>query len=228
VPVQSNTQLITFKNWTLRIRPATVKAPRLLVLIHGLTGDENSMWVFVRKFPEDYWIIAPRAPHRAEHPDGGFSWWPRQAGSSGTQDEAQENSNVVDIRPVAEALISMIDEYATDNKIQARQFDVIGFSQGGVLANTIALLHPERIYRTGILASFIPANAEILMRGRPLNGKPYFVAHGRLDEKVKIEYARQSLEMLEKAGADITFCEDEVGHKVSAPCLRALEDFFTN
>jgi predicted esterase len=212
----------------MRIRPAMVKARRLLALIHGLTGDENSMWVFVRNLKEDYWIIAPRAPYNAEHPAGGFSWWQVKTGSPGSQDEAQETSSLEDLRPAAEALIALIDLYGTENNIPASQFDVIGFSQGGALTNTIALLHPDRIRRVGILASFIPANAEALLQQQPLKGKLFFVAHGRLDEKVKVEYARQSVKMLENAGAQVTFCEDEVGHKVSAHCLRALEDFFAN
>ena len=60
----------------MRIRPATVASPRLLVMIHGWTGDENSMWVFARRFSEQYWIIAPRAPHPAD--PQGFSWRPPQ------------------------------------------------------------------------------------------------------------------------------------------------------
>ena len=210
----------------MRIRPAMVKARRLLALIHGLTGDENSMWVFVRNLKEDYWIIAPRAPYKAEHPAGGFSWRQVKTGSPGSQDEAQETSSLEDLRPAAEALIALIDLYGTENNIPASQFDVIGFSQGGALTNTIALLHPDRIRRVGILASFIPANAEALLQQQPLKGKLFFVAHGRLDEKVKVEYARQSVKMLENAGAQVTFCEDEVGHKVSARCLKALEAYF--
>ena len=132
-----------------------------------------------------------------------------------------------ELRSTAEALISLIDAYAAENDIRASQFDVIGFSQGGVLANAIALLHPERIRRVGVLASFIPSGANAIVQGRPLNNKRFFVAHGRLDGKVKIDYARQSAELLEKAGADVTFCEDEIGHKVSAHCLRALEDFYS-
>jgi predicted esterase len=31
--------------------------------------------------------------------------------------------------------------------------------------------------------------------------------------------------LLEKAGAQVTYCEGEVGHKVSADCLRALKEF---
>jgi predicted esterase len=59
-----------------------------------------------------------------------------------------------------------------------------------------------------------------------LDLKSFFVAHGSLDEMVNIAYARQSVQLLEAAGAQVTFCEDEVGHKVSAGCLRGLQAFF--
>jgi len=41
-----------------------------------------------------------------------------------------------------------------------------------------------------------------------------------------VERARESIELLERAGAQVIFCEAEVGHKVSADCLRSLEAFF--
>lgn len=153
--VQSDTQLITFQNWTLRVRPASTRTPRLLLLLHGWTGDENSMWVFVRNFPADFWMVAPRVPYATQ--PSGYSW-----------------------RPL----------------------------------------------RAGVLAGFVPMGSESLVAKRPLNGQPFFVAHGTLDEMVPIEYARQSVKILERAGAQVTFCEDEVGHKVSVDCLRALEEFF--
>jgi hypothetical protein len=33
--------------------------------------------------------------------------------------------------------------------------------------------------------------------------------------------------MLERAGAQVTYCEEDVGHKLSAPCFNALKSFFT-
>ena len=121
-----------------------------------------------------------------------------------------------------------MDAYSVENNLDAARFDVMGFSQGGALTNTLTLLHPERIGRAAVLAGFVPAGAESIVQGRPLEGKSFFVAHGTLDETVKIEYARESVKLLESAGADVTFCEDEVGHKVSARCLHALENFFAS
>ena len=191
----------------------------MLLLLHGWTGDENSLWVFVRNFPEDYNILAPRGPHPSNQPAGGFSWRPIRSDNLGWP-------SLDDLRPAAESLISLMDGYSADKNLDASQFDVMGFSQGAALTNTITLLHPERIRRVGILAGFVPANAEQIIERKPLKDKAIFIAHGRLDETVKIETARQSVKLLEMAGANTTFCVDEVGHKVGAHCLRELEGFF--
>jgi phospholipase/carboxylesterase len=218
VPTQSETELVTFQGWTLRVRPASADAAaRLFLLLHGRTGDENSTWVFVRNFPGTFWMLAPRAPHVSVQ--GGYSWR-KHPGSD------DDRPGLEDLRPAADALIHLVDSYAAENRLEASQFDVMGFSQGAALTNTIALLYPERIRRAGVLAGFIPAGAEPLPGERSLTGKRIFVAHGTADETVPVEYARRSVKMLEGAGAQVTYCEDEVGHKVSAACLRALEDFF--
>ncbi len=215
--VPNETNLITFQDWTLRVRPASEGTPRLLLLLHGWTGDENSMWLFTRNLTTNYWMIAPRGPHAAE--PSGYSWRPHLSGNHSWP-------GLDDLRPPAEALIRLVDDYAAENKIDVSQFDVAGFSQGAAMTNTLALLYPERIRRAAVLAGFVPAGAESVAAKCPLNGKPFFVAHGTLDEMVKVEYARQSIQMLEQAGANVTYCEDEVGHKVSASCMHALENFF--
>jgi len=209
--------VITFQNWTLRIRPASQKPARLLLLLHGWTGDENSMWIFMRNFPPDDWVIAPRAPHAAE--TAGYSWRAPQAGN-------HSRHTFEDFRPSADSLIALVDAYSAAQNVDAGQFDVIGFSQGAALTNVLALLYPERIRRAGVLSGFLPMGSESLIEKHGLNGKPFFVAHGTLDEMVRIEYAHRSVALLERAGARVTFCEDEVGHKLSANGLRALEEFF--
>ena len=80
----------------------------------------------------------------------------------------------------------------------------------------------------GILAGFVPGCVDGLVAQRPLEGKPFFVAHGTRDERVSIDRARASIDILERSGANVTYCEDEVGHKVSLNCLRALRKFLTD
>ena len=219
MPDLNNTSLISFLNWTLRIRETEHPSPRLMLLIHGFTGDENSMWVFGRDLPSHYWIVAPRAPHVTK--PSGYSWRPAEF----------ENMNQLSLdllRSSAQELFRLVDEYASSVKIDSSLFDVMGFSQGGAMASLLAFLSPQRIRRVGILAGFVPSGLDGLVSQRPLEGIPFFVAHGTKDEMVPVERARASIELLEQAGAHVTYCEDEVGHKVSVTCLRSLKEFFVD
>jgi phospholipase/carboxylesterase len=221
MPDPNNTSLITFKDWTLRIRESDHASPRLLLLIHGLTGDENSMWVFARELPPEYWMVAPRAMHPSQMEQGGYSWSPSRSGG-------EERPSLEQLKPAAEELVRLVDEYAPSVGFEARTFDVMGFSQGAAMASLLAFLYPQRIGKVGILAGFVPSGVEELVSQRRLEDKPFFVAHGTRDETVSIERARASVEVLEQAGAQVTFCEDAVGHKVSASCLRALRQFLAD
>ena len=217
MPDLNNASLISFKDWTLRIRKSSQPSPRLLLMIHGFTGDENSMWVFGRDMPEPYWIVAPRALYAGQ--PSGYSWRPPQ----------YENLNQLSLdqlRVSAEALIRLVDDYSASAGLEATNFDVMGFSQGGAMSSALAFLYPQRIRKLGILAGFVPSGLESLVLQRPLEGKPCFVAHGTKDETVPVDRARASVAILEQAGAHVTYCEDAVGHKVSIPCLRGLKKFF--
>jgi phospholipase/carboxylesterase len=216
VPDPTDTSLTEFKEWTLRVREPSQMPPRPLLLIHGLTGDENSMWVFTRDLPKDYWMIAPRAPHTAE--PFGYSWRTFQPATVGRPTFEQ-------LLPAAEALIRLMDEYQASVEVEASEFDVIGFSQGAAISSVLAFLYPQRIRKIGILSGFVPEGVDEYIASRPLAGKTVFVAHGTQDDTVPVDRARTSMEILENAGAEITYCEDEVGHKVSLNCMRALRAY---
>ncbi|NTW13057.1 MAG: hypothetical protein HGA30_07075 [Anaerolineales bacterium] len=216
MPDLNNTSLIQFNDWTLRVRPATVKPARLLLLLHGYTGDENSMWVFARDLPYHYWMIAPRAPYPSELT--GYSWRPLQPGTFG-------RPSLEELIPQAEALIRLVDAYQASAGIEAPSFDVMGFSQGGAMSNVLAFLHPQRVRKMGILAGFVPSGLDVYAHDHPLEGKSVFVTHGTRDDMVPIDRARASVAVLEQAGAKIVYCEDDVGHKVSLNCLRALRSY---
>lgn len=213
-----DTELVEFDGWTLRVLPSA-KPKRLMLLIHGFTGDENSMWVFAQGLPPQYRIIAPRAPHSAE--SGGYTWRPLHRLDFG-------KPNLDQLRPPAEALMRLVDAYQASTGIDASAFDLMGFSQGAVMCNVLSFLYPNRIRKAGILAGFVPSGLEELISHLPLEGKEFFVAHGTKDETVTIDRARDSIQLLEKAGARVTYCEDEVGHKVSVKCLAALKNFFAD
>jgi phospholipase/carboxylesterase len=218
MPDANNTHNMNYNGWTMRVRHASQEPARFMLLLHGWTGDENSMWVFTRNFPQDLFIVAPRAPHPAK--EGGYSWRAPQTGSG-------RLPTLLDLKPAALGLIRLVDDLSGSIGVDATSFDLAGFSQGGAMANALALLYPGRIHKAAVLAGFMPGGVEDLLERQVLKKVPVFVAHGTRDQLVPVEIARSSIELLERAGAQVTFCEAEVGHKVSADCLRGLETFFS-
>ena len=213
------TQLIQFEGWTLRVRESEDPDAKLLLLIHGLTGDENSMWVFARDLPAHYWIVAPRAPYVADA--GGYSWRPSEFGNL-------DGPGLEWLKQSADVLIRLVEAYSASMEIDSSVFDIMGFSQGAGMCNMLTFLYPQRIRKTGILAGFVPRGLEELVTKRPLEGKPFFVAHGTKDETVPVDRARASVTLLEQAGANVTYCEDDVAHKMSMKCLRELKKFLSD
>jgi phospholipase/carboxylesterase len=214
--LKTESSLIIFENWTLRIQPGSSR--RILLLLHGWTGDENSMSIFTRNFPPEYWIISPRAPFTAV--SKGFSW--RAPAPQGTWP-------TIDLfKPAVEALVDLIDRWGEANDLETSSVDVAGFSQGGALTFTLGALYPEKFKKIGILAGFAPGGSEKIILPGLFEGKHFFVAHGTLDEMVPVSMAERMIHLIESAGGKVTYCESKVGHKLSSDCLKAFEYYLSN
>lgn len=214
-------QDITLNGWTLRVRSAhhTSRHP-VYLLLHGWTGDESVMWVFANRLPADFLLVAPRAPYPAAL--GGYSW------------QAETTRRLPDLAELAatvaalDGLLASLQEEGSFSGADFSHIHLMGFSQGAAVAYAYSLLRPERVRSIIGLAGFMPGRVSDAVAPRPLEGKPVFVAHGSQDAIVPVARARQSVELLERAGARVIYCEDDVGHKLGASCFRGMEAFVTN
>ena len=77
------------------------------------------------------------------------------------------------------------------------------------------------------LSGFLPDGLELYTHDKPLQDKSTFIAHGSQDDIVPIERARKAVDILGNAGANVSFCEDDVGHKLSSSCFQGLGQFFS-
>lgn len=214
----NDAQILLLNNWIVRVRsPLTRGNDRVFLMLHGLTGDENSMTVFTRNLPRDAWIFSPRAPNPAD--ESGFKWIISKNGMSASFAEFQRATF-----QLHEALGSWMKLF----HIHAQALDVIGFSQGAVISASYTLLYPQEVNRAAFLSGFLPDDTpDFIPQGR-LKGKQVFVAHGSQDKTVPLTKAQQTATWLEQWGAEVIFCEAPVGHRLSANCFKGFADFFRN
>jgi len=217
VPTETRAEPLTFQSWTFRYRPGREGFGPPLVLLHGLSGDETSMWFFRRHLPQGCSLLAPRAPYPA--PEGGYSW--REFGPDHAGLPSLEG-----LRPSVESLLGFLDDWSDSAHLNMDVFHLMGFSQGAAMTFALALLHPERVQAVAVLSGFLPEGGEQPLQRRVLAGKPIFVSHGRQDRMVSVDLARHSVSLLQASGARVTYCEADAGHKVAAGCLKGMESFF--
>ncbi|MBN2500064.1 MAG: dienelactone hydrolase family protein [Anaerolineales bacterium] len=209
-------ETLQLNDWVLKYRqPPGGKARNVFLLVHGWTGNEDLMWVFASRLPEDALLIAPRAPYPSEL--GGFSWVERKSGELPWLD---------DFRFPVELVQMLLNDLSGRFVGDFSQIDLVGFSQGGALALAFAMLNPARVKRVAGLATFLPEKSDDLIARKPLVGKPVFLGHGTEDEIVPVELARNAVRQLQAAGADVSYCETETGHKLGADCFNAYAAFF--
>lgn len=200
--------------WVVRQRTPNHPPPHALVLLlHGWTGDEKAMWIFAPRLPKNALLVAPRGLYPT--PLGGFGWSPRVD---------VKWLSIEDLQPAVEALRALLKSENFPSAYLG-QIHLVGFSQGAALAYAFSLINPSQVGAVAGLSGFMPEHAGKLIDSKPLSGKPVFVAHGTRDELVPVEMARQAVRILQTAGADVSYCEDDVGHKLSLTCFDSLEHF---
>jgi phospholipase/carboxylesterase len=211
-----NVNTLTIGSWTVRQKdPEELGPHKLLLMLHGWTGDENSMWIFTPRLPKDYLIVAPRGIYETSL--GGYGW---------QKDTGQGWPSMNDFQPAMNAVLGLLKQQYFP-KLNVKEFDVLGFSQGAALGYSMALMYPDRIGRLAGISGFLPTDAEYLLDDKPLRGRQVFVAHGRLDEMVSIDKARQVVHVMKQAGGEVLYCEEDVGHKLSAGCFKGMDFYFS-
>ena len=161
-------------------------------------------------------VICPQAPLQVPiGPEAtGYAWYPMTMG--GPPDTAA-------ILASRERLQQFLDVCLARYSIDREKLAVLGFSQGGVMAYSLALADPERFAALIALSSWLPpelvAHLALGQSGRSL---PVLVQHGTEDSMIEVERARRSAETLRQARIPLTYREYEMGHEIRPKSLSDL------
>jgi phospholipase/carboxylesterase len=189
-----------------------------VIWLHGLGADGNDFVPIIPHLdlPESLAVrfIFPHAPAMPVTCNGGYvmpAWYDITYidGSKRGVDEA----GILISRDAIRALITRENERG----IPCRNIVLAGFSQGGAMAYSAGLTHPERLAGIIALSAYIPAPG--LLAGDALMANrltPIFVGHGREDDVVPRELGRQAHDLLHDQGYTIVWHDYAMEHAVCA------------
>lgn len=197
-----------------RERPAAGHPEGLLVLHHGRGADEANLLPLADALDPDrrLHVVAPRGPLVLPGWPG-FHWYvvPRV----GYPDHATFHA-------AYRALADFHDAVWERTGLTPERTVLGGFSMGSVMSYSLGL-GPDRPGPAGILAfsGFIPTVDDWSPALAARAGMPVFVAHGRQDPIMTVEFARTATQALEAGGLAVEYHETDADHVIDPAVVPA-------
>jgi len=161
-------------------------------------------------------MLCPQGP--LETPIGpeaiGYAWYPMSIGGP---------PDVEAILSSRKKLQAFLDACLKSYPVDPKNLVALGFSQGGVMAYSLALADSRRFAALAVLSSWLPK--ELVPRLNvtdAVQSLPTLVQHGAQDPVIEVGRARSSVETLRQLKVPLTFREYEMGHEISPRTLADL------
>ena len=140
--------------------------------------------------PGVFWSCARKARYkrRSDPAQWGYGWYPLVPGTP---------PNPQELWTARDHIVKFLDAAADRYPIDPKKLGIVGFSQGGVMAYTLALGAPQRFAAVAALSTWCPPDAvENVADPDTVQYLATLVQHGSRDELVSVERARESVEAL--------------------------------
>jgi phospholipase/carboxylesterase len=203
---------------------STSENPEFAVIwLHGLGADGSD---FVPVVPElglgdalSIRFIFPDAPAIPVTCNGGYvmpAWYDIIS--------LDATNRVIDEQGIWTARNSIRDLIAFENQrgIPCSNIVLAGFSQGGAVAYTTALTHPESLAGLIALSTYLPGEALIAREATEANqALNIFAGHGTDDEVVSMALGCRARDVVTQHGCQLEWHEYAIGHSV---CIEEIRD----
>lgn len=195
-------------------RPAAGQPEGLLVLHHGRGTDERDLLGLADALDPErrLHVVTPRAPLRLRG-SSGYHWY--LVPLVGHPDPESFNA-------ARAALAELYDDLWEKTGIAPDRTVLGGFSMGAVMSYAMAF-SAERPPIAGVLAfsGFVPTVEDWSPKFEDRQGTRAFVAHGRQDRIIRVDFAHRARELLTAAGIGVDYHESDHGHQIDPGHLAA-------
>jgi phospholipase/carboxylesterase len=207
---------------TFQERPAAGDAAGLLVLHHGRGADEHDLLGLadVLDPQQRLHVVTPRAPLTVPGSPGNHWYLVPRVGYPDPDSFHAAHAR----------LATFHDELWERTGITPANTVFGGFSMGSVMSYALGL-DGSRPAPAGILAfsGFVPTveGWQPDVAGRAESGLRAFIAHGRNDPVMDVEFARRARDLLQAGGVDVEYHESDAAHHIDPAHVPAAVRWLT-
>ena len=185
----------------------------VIFLLHGMGSNEDDLPQLVQDFKEQCHIFSVRGPITQKP---GYAFFTIQ--EIGKPERAIFDKVLVALQRF---MLEAIDEYQIDpNKVY-----VLGFSQGAILAQSLAFSMGNLIRGVVALSGYTPKFVTEEYAIRPVDHLRIFISHGEYDYVIPLQWGVESKETFEQFGATVAFKQYQDGHGVTPENMRDIVAF---
>lgn len=203
----------------LQISPINSVAKNLVVMFHGVGSDAQDLLniaPYMQKDLPDTHFISLNGLQKYDMAPFGFQWF-----SLKNRDASVMRSQVDKTLP---AVLDFLERKVMELNLSFEQLFLVGFSQGSMLATSIATSFKQRL--AGIIGF---AGAVILRNFTGNNLTPICLIHGLEDEVIKIELMRRSRDHLKQLGFQVESHEIPfLTHSIDMQSISIATNFIKN
>lgn len=202
----------TFKHIAPMMNNGENRQPAIF-LFHGLGSNEEDLIQLVGELNEQCHIFSLRGP--ITHSPG-YAFYT-------FEEEGKPTREVFDkmIAYTQNFILEAIEEY----ELNIEKVYLVGFNQGAVVVETLALVLGKMIRGTVALSGFLPDFVMTEYNKAPLEDTKIFISHGEYDYVYPIQWGENSKNYFQSQGVDVTYKTYPDGHGVTPENLRDLVQF---
>jgi phospholipase/carboxylesterase len=183
-------------------------------MVHGFGSNEEDLFSFSRNLPDQLMIVSIRGP--IEMQGMGYAWYNISIDHLGNK--------VYDIEKAIESRNDIVKciEYCTKKyDTDPNNVTLLGFSQGSILINAVALTYPEKVKNIISLSGGFDRNI-IQLSKSSFNNLSFYVSHGTDDMVLPYDQAKKTIEILKENNISFQFESYHVGHGVCPENFKSL------
>jgi len=185
-----------------------------IIALHGrgVTGQDLASLAGEISLDGIRWIF-PDGPMEMPGPWGGRAWYEIPPDSP---------RGILQSRKLLFELIERLEH----EKIPSRRIALMGFSQGAVMSLDVGLRFPRRIAGIVAMSGYLALPETLRAEKSPAAaGLPILMTHGKNDDVLSVDGAREAQAVLRAEGASVRLSEYLMGHQVIPEVLDEVEKF---